>query len=225
MNLFDRKALRAAVTGHDVVINLAIHRPESAARTLLPGAWRENDRIRKIASANLVDAALAASARRFIQESFAPVYCDQGDAWIDEDAPIAPVRCNRAIGNAEAASRRFSGAGGAGVVLRFGAFYGPDSMFTQGMINTVRRGWAPLPGLPDAYFFSISHDDAAAALIAALDVPAGIYNVVDHEPLRRRDYANALAAPRPVPSWPTALTGPVEEVMSRSPRIANRLLR
>lgn len=231
VNLFDRKALRAAVTGHDVVINLATHMPASILRTLLPGAWRENDRIRKVGSANLVDAALAAGTRRFIQESFAPVYSDHGDAWIDEDAPIAPMGCIRAIVIAEAASLRFRGAGGAGVVLRFGTFYGPDSRFTQNMINAVRSGWAPLPGPPDAYFSSISHEDAAAAVIAALDVPAGIYNVVDDEPLRRRDYANALAAalrvaaPRPVPPWLTALSGPIGKVMSRSQRIANRLLR
>lgn len=231
VDLFDPKALRAAVAGHDVVINLATHIPASTARMLLPGAWRENDRIRKHASSNLVDAAIAAGASRFIQESFAPVYPDRGDAWIDEDTPIAPTRYNRTVTDAEASARRFTTHGRAGVVLRFGGFYGHDSVFTRDMIELVRKGRAPLPGAPDAYVSSISHDDAASAVVAALGVPAGTYNVVDDEPLRRREFAAALAAalhvepPRPFPAWLAALAGSLGELMSRSQRISNRLLR
>lgn len=231
VGLFDPDALGAAVAGHDVVINLATHIPASTTRMLLPGSWRENDCIRRYASANLADAAIAAGATRFIQESFAPVYPDRGNAWIDEDTPIAPTRYNRTVVDAEASARRFTTRGRAGVVLRFGGFYGPDSVFTRDMIGLVRKGRAPLPGAPDAYVSSISHDDAASAVVAALGVPAGTYNVVDDEPLRRRDFAAALAAelhvdpPGPFPAWVTALTGSLGELMSRSQRISNRLLR
>src|SRR5262245_55877203 len=65
VELFDRPALDAAVAGHDVVVNLATHIP-SSTRLLLPGAWSENDRVRKTGSSNLVDAALAAGASRFV---------------------------------------------------------------------------------------------------------------------------------------------------------------
>lgn len=231
VNLFDLPALRAAVAGHDVVVNLATHMPASMTRMLLAVAWHENDLIRTIASANLVDAAIATGVRRFIQESFAPVYPDSGEAWIDEDMPIAPTRYNRSIADAEASARRFSESGGAGIVLRFAAFYGPDAFHVYDMIKFVRKGWAPLPGSPDAYVSSVSHDDAASAVVAALGVPAGTYNVVDNEPLRRREYADALAAalhvasPRPLPAWISALTGSLGELMSRSLRISNRLLR
>ena len=230
VDLFDRRAVRAAVAGHDTVINLATHIP-ATLRMLLPGAWRENDRIRKVASTNLVDAAIAGGCSRFIQESFAPVYPDCGSAWIDEETPIAPTRYNRTVADAEASARRFSGDGRAGVVLRFAAFYGPDAFQVRSMIKAVRKGWAPLPGSPRAYVSSISHDDAASAVVAALGVPAGTYNVADNEPLRRRDYADALAAsigvapPRPIPTWVTTLTGSLGELMSRSQRISNRLLR
>lgn len=230
VDLFDRQALRNAVAGHDTIINLATHIPRNL-RMLLPGAWRENDRIRKFMSANLVDAAIAAGARRFIQESFAPVYPDRGNAWIEENTPIAPTRYNRTVADAEASARRFSGGGKTGVVLRFAAFYGPDAFQVRDMIKAVRKGWAPLPGPPGAYVSSISHDDAASAVVAALRVPAGTYNVTDDEPLRRRDYADVLAAalgvapPKPLPAWVTALTGSLGELMSRSLRISNRLLR
>lgn len=40
----------------------------------LPGAWRENDRIRKDGSRILADAAIACGVPGFIQESFALMY-------------------------------------------------------------------------------------------------------------------------------------------------------
>jgi len=90
-------------------------------------AWRENDRLRRVASATLVDAALAAGVGRFVQESFAPVYPDCGDRWIDETVPIEPVRYTRTVAGAEASAIRFSQHGGSGIVLRFGAFYGSQT--------------------------------------------------------------------------------------------------
>lgn len=38
-----------------------------------------------------------------------------------------------------------------------------------------------------------SHEDAAAAVLSALEVPAGAYNVCDDEPLTRRALADVLA--------------------------------
>src|SRR5206468_12114567 len=83
VDLFDRRQVEQAVRGHDAVINLATHIPP-AARAFLPGAWRENSRVRRVASANLAAAAVAEGGARMIQESFAPIYPDMGDQWIDE---------------------------------------------------------------------------------------------------------------------------------------------
>ena len=95
----------------------------------------------------------------------------------------------------------------------------------------MRRGRAPCPGSPEDFLSSISHDDAATAAAAALDVPAGVYNVVDDEPLTRREYfdslAKALASRRR--SLPAevggALLGSVGEILARSLRISNRKLK
>lgn len=231
ISVFDADGLRDAVAGHDVVVNLATHIPHSAARMLLPGAWRENDRVRRVGAAALADAALAAGARRFVQESFAPMYADGDDRWLDETAPVRPARYNRSTLDAEAAAARVAAAGGAGVVLRFGAFYGPDATHLPDLMRSVRAGWAPLPGAADAYVSSVSHDDAASAVIAALGVPAGVYNVVDDEPLTRRAYADALAAalncppPRLLPAWAPRFMGSLGALMSRSLRLSNRKLR
>jgi nucleoside-diphosphate-sugar epimerase len=231
VNLFDADAIRRAVAGHDAVVNLATHIPHSSTQMFLPWSWRENDRLRRVASAMLADAAMAAGVPRFIQESFAPVYPDCADRWIDETVPIAPVRYNRTVADAEASAGRFTQSGGAGVVLRFGAFYGPDASQTGELVGMVERGWAPLPGSPDAYISSVSHDDAAAAVEAALAVPAGVYNVVDDTPLTHRAFVDSLAdalgvaQPRLPPRWATRLFGSLGEMLARSLRISNHKLR
>src|SRR6266567_1909621 len=186
VDVFDEPALRSVVASHDTIINLATHMPASTTRMMLPGVWRENDRVRRVGSANLVNAAIANGAQRFLQESFAPIYADRGNEWIDERWRVEPVRYNRSVLDAERSATRFTESGGVGVILRFAGFYGPDAFTTHDTIKMVRRGWAPLPGSPQAFFSSISHDDAAAAVSAALDVSAGVYNVTDDEPLRRR---------------------------------------
>jgi nucleoside-diphosphate-sugar epimerase len=231
VDLFDREAVGRAVGGHDVVINLATRIPSSSIGLLLPGAWKENDRLRREASANLGAAALRAGAGRFIQESFAPVYPDGGDGWIDETWPLRPVRYNRSVLDAERAAEDFSRKGGAGVVLRFAGFYGADAFQVRDAIRMIRKGWAPLPGAATAYFSSLHHDDAATAVLAALRAPAGAYNIGDDEPLHRREYVDALATaigappPKLPPAWLARLGGSLAELLSRSQRISNRKLR
>ena len=226
VDLFDRQLVRRAVAGHEVVINLATRIPPSS-RAFLPGAWRENTRIRRVASANLAAAAVGAGVERFIQESFAPIYRDGGDAWLDERAPLKPGRYNAAVLNAEAAAARVAQDGHVGVVLRFGFFYGPDSGYTRDMIRYVRKGWAPSFGSAAGFLSSISHDDAASAVIAALGAPTGVYNVVDDEPVRRREYYDSLAAvlgvapPKFPPAWLARAFGSIGETLARSLRIAN----
>jgi nucleoside-diphosphate-sugar epimerase len=230
LDLFAADAVRRALAGQQVVINLATRIPGST-QMFLPGAWRANDRIRSEASAILVDAAIAAGTERFIQESFAPIYPDCGDEWIDERTPIRPARYNRTVVDAERSAERFTQRGGSGVVLRFAAFYGPDSGQTRDLIAFVRRGWAPIPGAPGSYFSSVAHDDAATAVVAALGVRAGVYNVADDEPLRRREFFGSLAAalgvapPKLPPAWLTPLFGSLGATLARSLRVSNRKLR
>src|SRR5262245_37748108 len=114
-DLFDASGLRAALSGHEVVSNLASHIPPLDLRAVLPSAWAANGRIRSVGSANLVDAALAARAAKFSQESFALAYPDCGDAWIVEETPLAPVRYNRTVADAERAVARFREHGGFGI--------------------------------------------------------------------------------------------------------------
>ena len=116
-------------------------------------------------------------------------------------------------------------------MLRFAWFYGPDAMQNEMLVRAVEHGWAPFPGGPHRFISSVSHDDAARAVVAALTARSGAYNIVDDEPVRRADYFGSLAAalgtrpPRFLPDWLTPLFGATGEVMARSLRISNRRFR
>jgi len=231
VDLFDPRAVERRLAGHDAVINLATHIPHSGTAMFLPGAWRVNDRIRKDGSRILADAAIACGVPRFIQESFALMYADAGEAWIDETGTIQPARYNLSTLDAERSAERVTRGGGTGVVLRFAGLYGPDSPLAHELIDHVRKGRAPIPGSPEAYFSSVTNEDAASAVMAALGLPAGIYNVTDDEPLRRREYVDTMAQalgvapPKLPPAWLMALGGSLVKLMGRSVRISNRKLR
>jgi nucleoside-diphosphate-sugar epimerase len=226
VDLFDSAAVKAAVEGHDVVCNLATHIPPTA-KAALPGAWSENDHVRTEISRNLVDAALATAASRYIQESITFLYEDGGDAWLDEDSPLILVGHVKSVLAAEGEARRFTEGGGAGVVLRFGLFHGFDSPTTADAVRLARHGVAATLGAADGYLSFITTDDAAAAVVAALAAPAGTYNVVDDEPLTRSQHAIALGEAvgrghlRLPPAIAAKVGGSKTSLLARSQRVSN----
>ncbi|MBL7495166.1 NAD-dependent epimerase/dehydratase family protein [Frankia sp. CNm7] len=234
VDLFDRQAVFAAVTAArpDAVVHLATNIP-NMSRALLPGAWRINDRLRAEASHHLADAALAAGAGHYLQESITFGYADGADRWLDEDAPLARGPQERAVAASAQAVARFAGKGGAGVLLRFAAFYAADSAHTQAQVAMARAGRPALPGPADGYLSSIQIDDAASAVVAALTVPAGTYNVADDAPMLHRDAADLLAAVatgrpgthgRLIPAAVMRLSGRARP-LTRSHRISNARFR
>jgi nucleoside-diphosphate-sugar epimerase len=78
---------------------------------------------------------------------------------------------------------------------------------------------------------SLARDDAATAVVAALGLPPGTYNVTDDEPVSHREYFDSMAealgarAPRLPPTWSTFLFGSVGQLLARSLRISNRKIR
>jgi nucleoside-diphosphate-sugar epimerase len=227
VDLFDAAEVERAVRTHDVVCNLATSIP-SSNRAMLPFAWRQNDRIRKLVSRNLAEAATKAGAGSYIQESFAPMYPSCGDRWIDEHSSVSPAPHVRSAITAEYNTKKFTDAGGQGVVLRFALFYGPDSHHTLDAIRMAKAGWAAMFGTPEGYVSSIHTDDAARAVVAALKAPAGVYNVADDEPVTKREFFAALAdalgipPPRFLPAFFGRLAGSLGETLARSLRISNR---
>ena len=223
-DVFDAGSLTNAFHGADAVVNLLTHIP-SADRMATPGAWDENDRLRREASAAIARAAEAAGANRLVQESLAFVYADGGDAWLSEDAPLAAGAATATALDAEANAATLFG--GDAVVLRFGLFIGPDSDLTRSDIENARAGLSPSLGRRDAYRPTVWLDDAAAAVAAALRVPPGVYNVVDTDPPTRAEIDTALAAV----VGRGRLRPPLEEVppglepVARSQRVSSARLR
>ncbi|MGH2534381.1 MAG: NAD-dependent epimerase/dehydratase family protein [Thermomicrobiales bacterium] len=230
-DLFDLASPRAAVGDADAVLHLATRIPPASAMGD-PAAWVENDRIRVEGTRNLVDAALATAAEVVVYPSITFIYPDRGDNWTDatttepaSDAALASTRV------AEAEVARFAAAGGRGVSLRMGNFYGPTSSHTQEALAYARQGMAGVIGPDDAYQAMIWVDDAASAIVAAMErAPSGVYDVVDDEPLTKRELVAAIAAgigDAPLQRIPAsavrAAIGPdMFEIMSRGQRVSNQ---
>lgn len=223
-DVFDPAALRRAFAGADAVVNLLTHVP-SADRMAAPGAWDENDRLRREASAAVARAATAAGAGRLVQESLAFVYADGGGAWLDEDAPLNASGATSSALIAEAnVTELFDGET---VVLRFGQFIGPDSALTQADVENARHaGISPSLGPRSAYRATLWLDDAGTAVAAAVHAPAGVYNVGDEDPPTRAEIDAALAAAVGRDALRPALEDvpPDFEPLARSQRVSSRRL-
>jgi nucleoside-diphosphate-sugar epimerase len=176
LDLFDPAAVSAAVRDVDAVLHLAT-RIQPAEKMRQPEAWRENDRLRAEGSAILVGAALAAEVKAYIQPTVTFVYPDGQPA--SEQTPVrrdVPVILRSALA-AEEQAARFAAAGRHGVVLRLGLLDGPGTGHDR-----------PNPALGA----SLHSEDAGRALLAALAVPSGIYNVCrDGERVSHRRFTEA----------------------------------
>ena len=219
-DVFDETTLRHAFAGAETIVNLLTHIPR-ADRMADPAAWAENDRVRTQGSAAIARAAEAAGARRLVQESIAFVYADGGDAWLDEDAPVAGGGVTTTALTAEGNAHELFA--GETVVLRFGLFIGADSGSAQAALTAARAGVSIAPGPPDAYRPTVGLDDAASAIGAAVQVPAGTYNVLDSDPPTNAEMDASLAAAVGVPALRRRPTG--DGPLARSQRVSNRRLR
>jgi nucleoside-diphosphate-sugar epimerase len=175
LDLFDPAAVADAARDVDGVLHLATRiRPVELLSD--PDAWRENDRLRTDASRLLVDAAITAGAAVYVQPTVAFVYPPDGP--VSEDTPLGevPPLLHSAL-VAEEEAERFARAGGRGVVLRFGLLDGP--------------GTGEYPPMAD-FGATLHVSDAGRALLAALSLPSGIYNVCrDGERVSTERFARA----------------------------------
>ena len=159
LDLFDPSAVADAVRDVDGILHLAT-RIRSLEQISDPDAWRDNDRLRADASRILVGAAIAAGAEVYVQPTVTFVY---PNGPVSEETPVREVLpILRSALAAEQETERFARAGGRGVVLRFGLLDGPGTWYDQ----------------PMGDFGATLHvSDAGRALLSALSLPSGIYNV------------------------------------------------
>ena len=170
VDAYDADALRAAIVSSA---------PETVIHQLtdLAGGFAQDDlvataRLRTAGTRNLVDAALAAGARRMVAQSGAWLYADgpiphrEADPLRDPaespDNPVIP-------GILELERLVLTTSGLEGVVLRYGLFYGGDTGTDR---DDQREPRVSVPA-------------AARATVAAIErgAPGSVYNVVDDGPI------------------------------------------
>lgn len=222
----------------DVVIHQLTSIPKRINPRTIARDFAETNRLRSEGTRNLLAAARAAGAFRFIVQSIAFAYRPDGTTLKTEQDPLF-LDCPRkywplvnAVAELEGVT---TGAELEAVVLRYGYFYGPGTIYAPGgsFFEDVRKRRVPIVG-PGTGVFSFLHvEDAASATVAALDAPPGVYNVVDDDPAPLREwlpfYAKTIGAPRPrrVPVWLARLAaGPYSVLMMVEQRGAsNRRVR
>jgi nucleoside-diphosphate-sugar epimerase len=173
------------------------------------------NRLRSEGTDHLLSAGRAVGVKRFLAQSYTSwPYARTGGPVKDEDDPLDPTPAGamresmRAIRHLEDAVT--SADWTVGIVLRYGAFYGPGTSIAPGgeQYEMVRKRRFPLVGDGAGVWSFVHVGDAAQATMAALNEgERGIYNVVDDEPAPVAEWlpalAQAIGAPKPwhVPRW------------------------
>jgi nucleoside-diphosphate-sugar epimerase len=169
------------------------------------------NRLRTEGTDHLLAAGRAVGIRRFIAQSIVAIgtYARTGGpVKTEEDPPDLDLPAKGrsgadAIRYLEDAIRYLEDAvtgieGAEGIVLRYGAFYGPgtgvsadpDALLTK----AIRKRRFPIIGGGGGVWSFVHIEDAASATVAAVDNGGpGIYNVVDDEPAPVREWLPFLA--------------------------------
>jgi nucleoside-diphosphate-sugar epimerase len=162
------------------------------------------NRLREDGTRNLLAAATAARARRFVGESIVFIYGygDLAPGPVTEERPPGVERhpgLQSAINAIVSSERQIQDATEQGhiegVRLRFGMYQGVAAPSSRYMFRMAGRRMLPVIGTGRALHPWIELTDAARAVADALDraQPGSVFNVVDDEPVEFRDYAAELA--------------------------------
>lgn len=217
MDGLDARSVELAVgaAAPDVVI----HQLTALSRTIDPRKWDQGfavtNRLRTEGTDNLLAAARAAGAKRFVAQGFTgwtnprdggPVK-DERDG-LDPTPTAASRQSLAAIGHLEERVTREPGP--TGIVLRYGNLYGPGTGLGTGgeTVEMVRRRRLPLVGAGTGIWSFVHVHDAARATVRAVSHgAAGLYNVVDDSPAPVAEWLPFLAStlgarpPRRLPVW------------------------
>jgi nucleoside-diphosphate-sugar epimerase len=169
LDVFDAQAVMAAVEAArpEVMIHQLTDLPHEFDEAGIVASYSRNARIRSEGTRNLLAAAQAASAARFIVQSIAFAYSPGWEPHPESD-PLNLADPKRAVtvrGAADMEQQVLTASALDGIVLRYGLLYGPGTWYETS---------APKPAL---------HVDAAAqaALLAMTRGRAGIYNIADDD--------------------------------------------
>jgi nucleoside-diphosphate-sugar epimerase len=213
----------------EVVVHQATALSDLGNLRNLDEAFADTNRLRTEGTDNLLAAAQAAGAEKLVAQSFAGwPYAKEGSLVKDEEAPLdpsPPANAEQSMAAIRHLEKAVAGAEAlAGIVLRYGGFYGPGTSLFEGgeHVAAIRKRAFPLVGSSAGMWSFVHIDDAAAATLAAIERGGrGIYTVVDDEPAPASEWLPYLAErlgakqPRHVPEWLGRLVAG-EQVVSMS---------
>ena len=221
VDVFDADALGAAVAAAspEVVIHELTALPDRLDFRK-DDTYAPTNRVRTEGTRNLIAAARAAGARRFVCQSIAFAYRPDGAGLKTEEDPLlsdAPGGFGSGVKALREMEELVLGSEGLeGLVLRYGFFYGPGTHYGSDGTTTkdLRRRRLPVVGRGTGVFSFVHVDDAADATVAAVERGApGVYNIADDDPAPMSEWVPEMAKaagakpPRRVPVWLAKLVG------------------
>jgi nucleoside-diphosphate-sugar epimerase len=217
MDGLDREAVVQAVVSArpDVVVHEMTALASLRSLKNFDREFALTNRLRTEGTDNLLAGARRAGARRFVAQSYTGWTYPRGGARIQsEKDPFEPDPPGTMAGTLDAIRRLEAAVAGAppieGVVLRYGSLYGPGTSIAIGgdVVELLRKRRLPIVGDGAGIWSFVHVDDAAEATRLAIENgPAGVFNVVDDEPIEAAEWipelARAIGAapPRRVPAW------------------------
>lgn len=213
----------------DCVVNLLTAIPKNGA--MRAADLKATNLLRVKGTQNLLAAAIAAGAKRFVAESMIFVYglthtdnkllteqfelsTREEKAWLQEI--VDAIRSLEAqISKADKESLIESTA------LRYGLLYGSENPSTRYMFDMLKKRFLPTASGAKGITAFVHLDDAVSATVAAIEREkvAAVYNVVDDEPVKMNDWityaAEVLKAKKPfsMPVWLLGLLSPFTATM------------
>jgi 2-alkyl-3-oxoalkanoate reductase len=162
------------------------------------------NRLRTEGTDHLLAAGRAVGIRRFIAQSIVAIgtYARTGGPVKTEEDPAdldLPAKGRSGADALRYLEDAVCGIEGAeGIVLRYGAFYGPGTGVSADpealLTKAIRKRRFPIIGGGGGVWSFVHIEDAASATVAAVDNGgSGIYNVVDDEPAPVREWLPFLA--------------------------------
>jgi nucleoside-diphosphate-sugar epimerase len=159
------------------------------------------NRVRIEGTDHLLSAGQAVGVRRFVAQSIGMGFYERtGGPVKSEEDPLDPAPPGELREGAAGIRHLEQAVLGArwteGIVLRYGAFYGPGTSMAPGgeLSELVRRRRFPLVGDGGGVWSFIHVADAAEATVAAVEHGSrGVYNVVDDDPAPVAEWLPALA--------------------------------
>lgn len=209
-DVFARQELIDAVTSAkpDVVIHQLTSIPDRMEPKRILKSLGATNRLRIEGTDNLMAAAQSAGAHTFLAQSIATYYTPSHRSPAEEetalytDAPASWREIIDALVHLERVTLETAGING--IVMRYGYFYGPGTIYAADGTFTadVRARKVPVIGKGNGIFSFIHVDDAASATVAALNYgKPGIFNIVDDEPAPLSEWLPVFAqltnAPKP----------------------------